>query len=497
MKFMSILLKEGRKEDLQKRYSEKFKEYPEQLDFVLSISDLIDYNHKYTDFVLKHIHPNASPDEVEDVVELVKDFDKYRSQFPKKDINQYVSLNELETVINFVRTKKKDKELEGQAKKIYEKGDFVVIQPKTEEASCKYGSNTKWCVTSKGSGHFGRYTSGRQGLYFIINKAKSTNKKYSKVAIHFDDTGEPRYWDSQDSPMGQREIEIFEYAFDDMIQVIKDDYKKYAGSKTDLILTQVFNQMGETSADNKNYLRSTYNLSTLVRGFQNNPDLGFGHSEARLSISLNSDDENKPIDEYQVFIRYKSKDEKTFTASIGFNLSDDYSDDFEDLGLEEWGIDVTYNIGRSPAETAEGVRRHIATRVLDHIVNNPKLVEKVAGTSKVWRADRANYGYTFGKNKGLIKKLVDFLDKGEIGTKLDFLESLGKLKSKKVDGKRLYAHSYSNEYFPSSRWRGQFSSFFASAKLAGILGYRKIGKDYFLVKGPNFEVFKSGKLKAL
>jgi len=496
---MSILLKEGRKEDLQKKYSEKFKEYPEQLDFVLSISDLIDYNHKYTDFVLKHIHPNASADEVEDVVELVKDFDKYRSQFPKKDINQYVSLNELENVINFVRTKKKDKELEGQAKKIYEKGDFVVIQPKTEEASCKYGSNTKWCVTSKGSGHFGRYTSGRQGLYFIINKAKSTNKNYSKVAIHFDDTGEPRYWDAQDSPMGQREIEIFEYAFDDMIQAIKDDYKKYAGSRTDLILTQVFNQIGETSADNRNYLRSTYTLSTLIRGFQNNPDLGFGHSEARLSISLNSDNENKLIDEYKVFIRYKSKDEKTFTASIGFSGTEEYIDEnnFIDLGLEEWGIDVTYNIGRSPAETAEGVRRHIATRVLDHIVNNPNLVEKVAGTSKVWRADRANYGYTFGKNKGLIKKLVDFLDKGEIGTKLDFLESIGKLKSKIVNGKKMYSHSSSEQYFPSSQFRGQFSSFFASAKMAGILGYRKIGKDYFLIKGPNFDAFKSGELKAL
>jgi hypothetical protein len=496
---MSILLKEGRKEDLQKKYSEKFKEYPEQLDFVLSISDLIDYNHKYTDFVLKHIHPNASADEVEDVVELVKDFDKYRSQFPKKDINQYVSLNELETVINFVRTKKKDKELEGQAKKIYEKGDFVVIQPKTEEASCKYGSNTKWCVTSKGSGHFGRYTSGRQGLYFIINKAKSTNKNYSKVAIHFDDTGEPRYWDAQDSPMGQREIEIFEYAFDDMIQVIKDDYKKYAGSRTDLILTQVFNQIGETSADNRNYLSSTYTLSTLIRGFQNNPDLGFGHSEARLSISLNSDNENKLIDEYQVFIRYKSKDEKTFTASIGFSGTEEYIDEnnFIDLGLDDWGIDVTYLIGRSPAETAEGVRRHIATRVLDHIVNNPKIVEKVAGTSKVWRADRANYGYTFGKNKGLIKKLVDFLDKGEIGTKLDFLESIGKLKSKIVNGKKTYFHSSSEQYLPSSQFRGQFSSFFASAKMAGILGYRKIGKDYFLIKGPNFDDFKSGKLKAL
>jgi hypothetical protein len=495
---MGILLKEGRKEDLKKKYSTKFNE--EDLEFILNISDLKDFNHKYTDFVLKHTDGDGEldTDELEHFVELIKDFDKYQSQFPKKDINQYVSLNELEKVILYIRSKNKEKELEGQARKIYEKGDFVVIQPKTEEASCKYGSNTKWCVTSKGSGHFGRYTAGRQSLYFIINKAKSTNKNYSKVAIHFDDGGEPRYWDAQDSPMGQREIEIFEYAFDDMIQAIKDDYKKYAGSMTDKILTEVFNQIGETSESNINYLRSSYTLSTLIRGFQNNPDLGFGHSEARLSISLISDEENKLIDDYQVFITYKSKDDKTFTASVGFVGTDEVSgEDFEDLGLEEWGIDLTYPIGRIPSETAEGVRRHISRRVLDHIANNPKLVQKVAGTSRVWKADRANYGYTFGKNKGLIKKLVDYLDKGEIGTKLDFLESLGKLKSKNVNGKKMYAHGSGDQYFPSSQFRGQFSSFFASAKMAGILGYRKIGKDYFLTKGPNFEAFKSGELKAL
>jgi hypothetical protein len=495
---MSILLKEGRKEDLKKKYSTKFNE--QDLEFILNISDLKDFNHKYTDFVLKHTDGDGELDtnELEYFVELIKDFDKYSSQFPKKDINQYTSFNELESVINFVRTKNKDKELEGQARKIYEKGDFVVIQPKTEQASCKYGSNTKWCVTSKGSGHFGRYTAGRQGLYFIINKSKSTNKNYSKVAIHFDDGGEPRYWDAQDSPMSQREIEIFEYAFDDMIQAIKDDYKKYAGSMTDKFLTETFDKMGETSANTLNYLRSSYALLTLVRGFQNNSDLGFGHSEARLSISLTSDKEHKSIDEYQVFITYKSKDEKTFTASIGFSGEDEVGgEDFTDLGLEEWGIDVTYNIGTNPAHTAEGVRRHIASRVLDHIVNNPKLVQKVSGTSRVWRADRANYGYTFGKNKGLIKKLVDYLDKGEIGTKLDFLESLGKLKSKDVNGKKMYAHSSRDQYFPSSQFRGQFSSFFASAKMAGILNYRKIGKDYFLIKGPNFDAFKSGELKAL
>jgi len=41
MKFFSILLKEGRKEDLRKKYSTKFNE--EDLEFILNISDLQDF----------------------------------------------------------------------------------------------------------------------------------------------------------------------------------------------------------------------------------------------------------------------------------------------------------------------------------------------------------------------------------------------------------------------------------------------------------------------
>ena len=499
---MSILISEGRKEDLKKKYSNKFDE--ETLNWILNISDLVDFNHKYTDFLLRVVDPkiDATADYVDIIIDNLKLFDKYQSKLEKKDINQYKDVIELENSLKPFQEKEKEKELESQSKKIYEKGDFVVIQPKTEEASCKYGSNTKWCVTSKGSGHFGRYTAGRQGLYFIINKAKSTNKNYSKVAIHFDDGGNIRYWDAQDSPMSQREIDVFEYAFPEMIETIKADYRIFAGSMTDKFLTEAFNSVGETSADKRNYLNSTYTLSTLVRGFQNlsntNPlQSDFGRTEGILTISLDSDNENKLIDGYRIFVTYKSKDEKNFIASIGFMGDDDITgDDIQDLGLEEWGIDSTYYIGKTPTETAEGVRRHIATRVLDHIVNNPKLTQKITGTSTIWRPDRFNYGYTFGKNKGFIKKLVDYLDAGTIGTKLDFLESLGKLKTKVVDGKKLYSRSGDN-YVPSSKFRGQFSSFFASAKMAGILNYRKIGKDYFLVKGPNFEAFKSGELKAL
>jgi hypothetical protein len=41
MRLTPILIQEGRKEDLQKKYTEKFKEYPENLDFILGISDLV------------------------------------------------------------------------------------------------------------------------------------------------------------------------------------------------------------------------------------------------------------------------------------------------------------------------------------------------------------------------------------------------------------------------------------------------------------------------
>jgi hypothetical protein len=500
MKFMSILLKEGRKEDLKKKYSTKFNE--QDLDFILNISDLVEFNHKYTDFVLKNTDGDGEldTDELEHLVGLIKDFDKYQSQFPKKDINQYVSVNELEKVILYVRGKNKEKELEKQADKIYEDDKFLVIKPKSEEASCKYGSNTKWCVTSKGSEHFGRYTAGRQSLYFIINKAKSTNKNYAKVAIHFDDGGELRYWDTQDSPMSQREIDVFEYAFPEMIDAIKVDYRIHAGSMTDKFLTEAFNSVGETSADKRNYLNSTYTLSTLVRGFQNlsntNPlQSDFGRTEGILHISLDSDNEYKLIDGYRIFVTYKSKDETTFTASIGFMGDDDIrGDDIQDLGLEGWGIDVTYNLGRTPAETAEGVRRHIASRVLDHIVNNPKLVQKLVGTSKVFTP---TYGYTFRQNKGWVSKLVKFLDSGKIGTKLDFLIDIGYLEKITQDGKTKYRKTKGNHIYEPRELRGQHSSFFAAAKNAGILGYRKIGKDFFLVKGPNFDAFKSGKLKAL
>ena len=504
MKFMSILLTEGRKEDLKKKYAKKF-EGGTGLDFILNISDLIDFNHKYTDWVLKNVNPESEnfDDDVEYIVELIKDFNKYSSQFPKKDINQYVSVNELDTVINHVRTKNKDKELEGQVEKIYEDDKFLVIIPKTEQSSCKYGAGTRWCTTSRGTGHFGRYTSGNQALFYIIDKSASKPGDYTKVAAHFNESGDESWWDTKDNRMSEREVSIFKYAFPEVVEPILKYLDSQFSNKLNKSIIQVFDNMGETSEEKK-FIRDGVKLEVSLRGFQNIPDLGYGHSQGIVSIFLIIGDKSDLIDSYDMFITYsesiKSKEMRSwgFKIDVGFQGIDPTEDqEYIDLNLEQFDLKTSI-ILRDVPNTAEGVRQWIASRVILQVQNNAELQKKVSGGNLLWRPDRANYGYTFkSKDKGLIKKLTDWLDKGSIGTKLDFLTDIGKLEKKMENGKPLYSSPKRNNFEPSKRWRGQFSSFFASAKNAGILDYRKVGQDYLLKKGPNFDAFKEGKLKAL
>jgi hypothetical protein len=490
MKFISILLKEGRKEDLKKKYANKFDE--ETLDWILNIADLKDFNHKYTDFVLKHVNPEYVDGDVEIGVELIKSFDKYQSQLEKKDINQYSGFEELDNVLVPIHQKQKDRELEKQVDKIYENDKFLVIKPKTHQASCKYGSNTKWCTTAQSPDHFERYTSGSQGLYYIINKANSTDKDYSKVAIHFDNSGYPKFWDSKDSPMGEREIAIFKYAFPEIIDAIEENYKTFKVSAEEKHLNEIFNSFGVTKRSDKKLFGTESELSVVIEGFQGINDLGPGHTEASLAVVL----DNVLIDEYQVFVTFKSTNKEYFEASIGFMGLDNHieEDYFIDLGLENFGIDVKFKIMDTIGSTAEGVRSYISSRCLDEVKKSTKLREKIVGTSSFFRP---SYGYTFGRKKGWIEKLVKFLESGKIGTKLDFLTDIGFLNKITKDGKTMYKRTKDGFVMKPRDLRGQHSSFFAAAKNAGILGYRKVGKDFLLIKGPNFNAFKEGKLKAL
>lgn len=109
------------------------------------------------------------------------------------DINKYKTFKELaektesfpeeEFISN--KSKKRDiaKEMQKQAELFLSTPKYTVIIPKTEEASCYYGQNTKWCTAStEGDNAFQQYV--RSGkLFIIIPKAPThTGEKYQ---VHF------------------------------------------------------------------------------------------------------------------------------------------------------------------------------------------------------------------------------------------------------------------------------------------------------------------------
>ena len=95
-------------------------------------------------------------------------------------------ISHLEHDIENAEERKRNKEGLKDAKKnsdlIYKDSNWLVVRPKTWEASCVYGSGTKWCTTSKHTdSHFDRETK-RNFLIYVINKNLSADDNLYKVA---------------------------------------------------------------------------------------------------------------------------------------------------------------------------------------------------------------------------------------------------------------------------------------------------------------------------
>ena len=500
MRLTPILIQEGRKEDLRKKYTEKFKEYPETLDFILGISDLADTNFKYADFVLKNTHPNSSPEEVEDVIELVKEFDRFQQSLDVKDINKY-DLDGLKLAIESHKETSKSqlKKVDTSgAKKLFEDKNILIVKPLTYEASCKYGAGTRWCTTMAGQpSYFESHTKEDQGLYYIILKNFNKDNKFYKIAIHMTPNVETWY-DSTDERMSDREKEVFSLGAPKVIETIREDFKESQKERGKLFFKKLFDFYNYKFEDVSSAFKGTKNKIGLE--FQKPdlvPDMP-GHATMELNISV--DEEN--IDQYLVMITYNVGDRVFF--NIGYS-----GDNFEiepefDFDIENVSTHFQIPVGFLNNPSDENIKSFfnelcwtITKQVVYKMKSNSEFMSSIHGGNAVWTPNRSSYGFTFKENKGMVKKLVDYLDSDKSGTKLDFLTDIGVLEKKDVNGKPYFSRVGQNDWHIASKWRGQHSGFFNSAKIAGILDYDKKGNQFYLKKGPNFEKFKLGQLRAL
>lgn len=502
MKFISLLLVEGRKEDLRKKYESKFSDYPDMLDYALGHPFLSETNFKYGDFVLKNLHPNYSVDEYMDMINYLKDFHRFQPSLGEKDINKY-DYDGLKSAIDAHKEssksfKSKMSDEDKEANKLYEDKNILIVRPLTYQASCKYGAGTQWCTTMAGQpSYFESHTEENQELYYIIFKKYDRSNKFYKIAVHMTPTSEVWY-DSTDERLTTREKDVLKLAAPKIEQTIQKDYQTILANTNTLFFKRLFDFEHYAYFDVSRDLKTNHKVGIEFQKPDIVPDMP-GHAMMELNISVDEDD----VDKYKIMIFYEIENKIFF--HISYTSDDTDIEPQFDLGIENVSIDWSLSkafLHRTSDDSIERVFDElcntIAKQVLFRMKSTPEFMSFIHG-GPVWNPNRFNYGYTFDKNAGMVKKLVDWLDAGKTGTKLDFLVDIGILKTKKgkKTGQTWYSRTGENDWHLSQKWRGQHSGFFNSAKLAGILDYDKKGTKFILKKGPNFESFKEGKLKAL
>lgn len=114
----------------------------------------------------------------EESIKIMDDVLKYQKQLPKKDFQSYDSFEELSNDLKQIISSQRKKDVS----KIYEDEDLLVIAANTWEASCKYGSGTKWCTTAKDSpNYYLRHRSEGTEFFWIFKKVPNYDPghKYS------------------------------------------------------------------------------------------------------------------------------------------------------------------------------------------------------------------------------------------------------------------------------------------------------------------------------
>ena len=146
---------------------------------------------KYLQWLLKLRAENKlKMEDLYKATKYLKIYTKYKNQIEEKDINKIKSLPDLygqvkdimksleteEGTESLKSSKEKTKEIKKQAEKYYEDEKWLIIIPKTKEASCLYGKGTQWCTAADVSENMFDEYNDQGPLYIMIHKP--TNEKY-------------------------------------------------------------------------------------------------------------------------------------------------------------------------------------------------------------------------------------------------------------------------------------------------------------------------------
>jgi len=150
-----------------------------------------------------------------DKFEIISDFDQLVSRNKirgdQSDINKYKTTEDVYDVVKHYEAEPSKTEQEKEIKttgadKVFENDKIRIYLIKSKEASCIYGSGTKWCTSAKSSHNYFHtyYYDDYVNLYYILKK-KTAGNNLDKIAVAVTDKGKIEVYDSADKKLTKRE----------------------------------------------------------------------------------------------------------------------------------------------------------------------------------------------------------------------------------------------------------------------------------------------------
>ena len=190
-----------------------------------TIENLNDFDNtdtkKYLEYMCKLWLEVRNANTVKKVMSRYFEVEKYlkNKDIYSKDFN---TLEKLTKQIEEAETIKSEKEFDIRERDVLiETNEYILVRPKTRNASLKYGQGTRWCTASKDYDHFSSYA--RDGYLFYLRRKKETGSNWDKVAFYSkkqNTFGEIKIYPSNDVVCGGKQVYNSDWKVDDIIKIV-------------------------------------------------------------------------------------------------------------------------------------------------------------------------------------------------------------------------------------------------------------------------------------
>jgi hypothetical protein len=172
-------------------------------------------------------------------MQLLASFRKYneRGLIPNNDVSSYQNFDQIRSSVGLATLKEDEKELKSQVIREHDDNTWLALRPLTFGASSKYGAATRWCTTYQNDKQYFKRYWDRGILVYFINKVNGL--KFA-VFKSLDGERELSFWNAADQRVDFLELEIDDYMFPIIKQILKSDK-----SNRDLSSSKIRNQVNQ------------------------------------------------------------------------------------------------------------------------------------------------------------------------------------------------------------------------------------------------------------